>query len=140
MTGTLQNHARKYDQPIDQLSFGYKILPNYRNQEEVAEAMAKMQHGDTLEMDNELPTPNDGVLVHGLFLEAARWDDDTMQLGDALSGQMTSVSTPLCENKADWSIKQCNKKIYPHQRTTAFVRVHLILENSEENKKPNCLS
>ena len=92
MTGTLQNHARKYDQPIDQLSFGYNILPNYRNQEDVAEAMAKISRGDTLDMDNELPTPNDGVLVHGLFIEAARWDDDQMQLGDALPGQMTSVS------------------------------------------------
>lgn len=92
MTGTLQNHARKYDQPIDQLSFGYKILPNYRDQEVVAEAMTKLQHGDALEIDNELPTPNDGVLVHGLFIEAARWNDEKMQLGDALPGQMTSVS------------------------------------------------
>ena len=92
MTGTLQNHARKYDQPIDQLSFGYNILPYYRNQEDVAEAMTKFSHGDTLEMDKALPTPTDGVLVHGLFLEAARWDNDKMQLGDALPGQMTSVS------------------------------------------------
>jgi len=90
LTGTLQNHARKYDQPIDQLSFGYNILSKYRNQEEVAEAMAKLSHGETLEMDNDLPTPDDGVLVHGLFIEAARWDNDEMQLGDALAGQMTS--------------------------------------------------
>ena len=54
-----------------------------------------MQHGDTLELDNELPTPDDGVLVHGLFIEAARWDDDKMQLADALPGQMTSVSLQL---------------------------------------------
>ena len=95
LTGTLQNHARKYDQPIDQLSFGYNILSKYRNQEEVAEAMAKLSHGETFEMDNDLPTPDDGVLVHGLFIEAARWDNDEMQLGDALAGQMTSVSNHL---------------------------------------------
>ena len=88
----MQNHSRKYDLPIDQLSFGYNILPKYRNQEDVAEAMKTLQHGETLEMDNELPTPKDGVLVHGLFIEAARWDDEKMILADAVPGQMTSVS------------------------------------------------
>eukprot|EP00112_Aurelia_sp_Birch-Aquarium-sp1_P012490 Seg2627.4 transcript_id=Seg2627.4/GoldUCD/mRNA.D3Y31 product="Dynein heavy chain 6 axonemal" protein_id=Seg2627.4/GoldUCD/D3Y31 len=91
LTGTLQNHSRKYDLPIDQLSFGYNILPKYRNQEDVAEAMKTLQHGETLEIDNELPTPKDGVLVHGLFIEAARWDDEKMILADAVPGQMTST-------------------------------------------------
>ena len=68
----------------------------------MAEAMAKLSHGETLEMDNELPTPDDGVLVHGLFIEAARWDNDEMQLGDALAGQMTSVR--LDSNIVFWSL------------------------------------
>ena len=42
-------------------------------------------------MDNLLDTPDDGVLVHGLFLEAAKWDDEKMVLGDAILGEMTSV-------------------------------------------------
>eukprot|EP00794_Sanderia_malayensis_P006345 gene6346-7072_t len=91
LTGTLQNHARKYNQPIDQLSFKYNILPTYRNQEQVNEAMSKLQHGEELEMDKELSTPEDGVLVHGLFIEAGRWDDEKMQLADALPAEMTSV-------------------------------------------------
>ena len=54
--------------------------------------MDTLAYGETLEMDNELETPEDGVLVHGLFLEAARWDMDKMVLGDALLGEMTAVS------------------------------------------------
>jgi len=88
----LQNHARKYSQPIDQLSFHFNVRSNVRLQEDVAEAMAKLAYGETLEMDNELDTPEDGVLVHGLFLEAARWNMDGMVLGDALLGEMTAVS------------------------------------------------
>ncbi len=64
----------------------------YRNQEDVADAMSKLQHGETLEMDKQFDSPEDGVLVHGLFIEAARWDDERMLLADALPGQMTSVS------------------------------------------------
>ena len=92
LTGTLQNHARKYSQPIDQLSFHFNVKPVYRLQEDVAEAVANLGHGETLEMDNELETPEDGVLVHGLFLEAAKWNMEDMVLGESLFGEMTSVS------------------------------------------------
>lgn len=91
MTGTLQNHARKYSQPIDQLSFHFNVQSKYRSQEDVSEGMAQLGHGETLPMDEELDTPEDGVFVHGLFLEAARWDMDEMVLGDAVVGEMTSV-------------------------------------------------
>ena len=52
--------------------------------------MAKLKHGETLEMDQLMETPEDGVLVHGLFTEAAKWDDNNMVLGEAVLGQMTS--------------------------------------------------
>jgi len=90
LTGTLQNNARKYAHPIDQLSFNFNVLPHYRCQEQVAEEMAKLKHGETLEMDQLMETPEDGVLVHGLFTEAAKWDDNNMVLGEAVLGQMTS--------------------------------------------------
>ncbi|KAL9959258.1 hypothetical protein ACROYT_G032565 [Oculina patagonica] len=88
LTGTLQNHARKYNLPIDELSFHYNVLPHYRNQEEVSEARAKLDPDATLPMDEEIESPEDGVLVHGLFIDAARWDDEKMMLGDALDGEM----------------------------------------------------
>ena len=92
LTGTLQNHARKYNLPIDQLSFHFNVLPHYRNQEEVSEARAKIDPDQTLPMDSEIESPYDGVLVHGLFLDAARWNDDKMMLGDARDGEMNPVS------------------------------------------------
>lgn len=91
LTGALQNHARKYSQPIDQLSFHFTVKSVLRAQDEVAEAVAKLGHGETLEMDAELETPEDGVLVHGLFLEAAKWNMEKMVLGESLFGEMTSV-------------------------------------------------
>ena len=78
LTGTLQNHARKYNQPIDQLSFNYNMVAAYRHQETVSEAMANQKHGEPLSIDAELDSPEDGVLVHGLFLEAAKWNMNKM--------------------------------------------------------------
>lgn len=92
LTGTLQNHARKYNLPIDQLSFHFNVLPHYRNQEEVSEARSKLGPDDALPMDEEIESPEDGVLVHGLFIDAARWDDEKMMLGDALDGEMNPVN------------------------------------------------
>ena len=36
----------------------------------------------------QLPSPEDGVLVHGIFMDASRWDNKEMVIEDALPGQM----------------------------------------------------
>uniref|UniRef100_A0A2K6TNM5 Dynein axonemal heavy chain 6 n=1 Tax=Saimiri boliviensis boliviensis TaxID=39432 RepID=A0A2K6TNM5_SAIBB len=91
LTGTLQNHARKYNLPIDELSFKYNIIPTYRDQAAVMEAAKTVQFGQELPMDMELPSPEDGVLVHGMFMDASRWDDKEMVIEDALPGQMNPM-------------------------------------------------
>uniref|UniRef100_A0A452TJF6 Dynein axonemal heavy chain 6 n=1 Tax=Ursus maritimus TaxID=29073 RepID=A0A452TJF6_URSMA len=91
LTGTLQNHARKYNLPIDELSFKYNMIPTYRDQAAVIEAARTLQFGQELPMDLELPSPEDGVLVHGMFMDASRWDNMEMVIEDALPGQMNPV-------------------------------------------------
>ncbi|XP_077994098.1 dynein axonemal heavy chain 6-like [Glandiceps talaboti] len=115
LTGTLQNHARKYDYPIDALSFHFHVLPHYRDQNEVAVQQQHLGFGETMEVDKEkqnrkkgsdkdrpsssfstveceldrnISSPDDGVLVHGLFMDCGRWDDENMMLADAYSGEM----------------------------------------------------
>ncbi|XP_004691642.1 PREDICTED: dynein heavy chain 6, axonemal [Condylura cristata] len=91
LTGTLQNHARKYNLPIDELSFKYNMVATYRDQAAVIEAAKTIQFGQELPMDKELPSPDDGVLVHGIFMDASRWDDKEMVIEDALPGQMNPM-------------------------------------------------
>ncbi|XP_074141707.1 dynein axonemal heavy chain 6 isoform X2 [Sminthopsis crassicaudata] len=91
LTGTLQNHARKYNLPIDELNFCYNIVPVYRDQALVIEASRTVQFGQESPMDKELPIPEDGVLVHGMFMDASRWDDENMVIEDALPGQMNPM-------------------------------------------------
>ncbi len=67
------------------------MLSHYRDQEAVTEAMAKLNFGEEIEMDQELEAPQDGVLVHGLFMDGFRWDDDNMVIEDSLAGEMYSV-------------------------------------------------
>ncbi len=90
LTGTLQTHARKYNQPIDHLSFQFTVQPLYRDQEEVTEAMAKLHFGEEMEMDKDVTTPEDGVLVHGLFTDGFSWDSDNMVVTDSRPGEMNS--------------------------------------------------
>ncbi|GCC25591.1 hypothetical protein chiPu_0004002 [Chiloscyllium punctatum] len=91
LTGTLQNHARKYNLPIDELTFRYNVIPVYRNAMQVAEAMKILKFGEVLPMDEMLPSPKDGVLVHGMFMDACRWDDNEMVLEDAFPKVMHAV-------------------------------------------------
>lgn len=53
-TGTLQNHARKYNLPIDELSFKYNMVPTYRDQAAVIEAAKTVKFGQELPMDLEV--------------------------------------------------------------------------------------
>ncbi|CAL8330997.1 unnamed protein product [Merluccius merluccius] len=85
LTGTLQNHARRYNLPIDELSFSFKVLPVYRDQAAVSEALGCLADSKAaLDMDDLLPEPENGVLVHGMFMDACRWDDVAMTMEDAL--------------------------------------------------------
>ncbi|KAG7486149.1 dynein heavy chain 6, axonemal [Solea senegalensis] len=91
LTGVLQNHARFYKLPIDELSFHFNVLPVYRDQAAICEALRTLPANAQLDMDDELPEPEDGVLVHGMFMDASRWNDDNMVVEDALPRVMNAV-------------------------------------------------
>ncbi|XP_055869629.1 dynein axonemal heavy chain 6-like isoform X1 [Biomphalaria glabrata] len=86
LTGTLQNFARKYNQPIDHLSFKFILLPYSREEALVMEQLRTVKKGETIPMDQNLDVPDDGVLVYGLYMDGFAWDH--MTVGDQLKGQM----------------------------------------------------
>ena len=67
LTGALQSHARKHVIPIDSLDFSYQ--------------MTKMLGPDDVE-----EPPEDGCYVDGLFIEAARFDFESMTIQPSLLG------------------------------------------------------
>jgi len=71
MTGTLQNHSRKYKLPIDQLNFKFTIMEHY-------EGTAFRR------------PPKDGVYVYGLFIDGGKWDESLQELDDADTGILYS--------------------------------------------------
>ena len=77
MTGTLQNHARKYAIAIDTLNFGFKILEH-----------------DTPEEFPAAEVPEDGVVIYGLFFDGARWNKQEKSVVESKPGEIYS-SVPL---------------------------------------------
>ncbi|KAK9882719.1 hypothetical protein WA026_022770 [Henosepilachna vigintioctopunctata] len=91
LTGTLQTHARKYNLPIDQLKFEFVVQPVILEQEQI-----KMAHDEAGKEDyniyHPLIAPDDGVIIHGLFIDAGRWDIHKQMLVDAKPGE---INPPL---------------------------------------------
>ncbi|ORX87336.1 hypothetical protein BCR32DRAFT_215454 [Anaeromyces robustus] len=75
LTGTLQNHARKYNIPIDTLKFAYEIVPTNED-------------GTLVDPDSPI---EDGVLVEGLYIEGAHYDRDSKLLQDSYAMEMHSL-------------------------------------------------
>lgn len=86
LTGTLQTHARKYNLPIDQLKFDFEVQEIYIDQDEVKKVHDEEQR-EIMEAYGDLVAPQDGVIVHGLFLDAGRWSKNRMLLVDAKPGK-----------------------------------------------------
>ena len=74
LTGVLQNHSRKYQIPIDTLTFTYSVT--------------ELEEGDKKADDF---VKEDGVSVYGLFMEGARWDRDRKSIQDSYPMEMFSV-------------------------------------------------
>ncbi|KAJ3210279.1 Dynein heavy chain 7, axonemal [Dinochytrium kinnereticum] len=66
ITATLQNYARKYSIPIDELGLEYEVLP--------------LQTASAVDSP-----PTNGVYVSGLFLEGARWNREKNVIGESLN-------------------------------------------------------
>ena len=75
LTGVLQTHARKLNEPIDKFSFSFKATDYNKN-------------------SNNIIKPEDGVLISGLFLEGAHWDLKRKSIVDSIKGQ-TFYEMPL---------------------------------------------
>jgi dynein heavy chain len=67
LTGSLQNFARKYQYPIDTVSFDFIVNETHYE---------------------KLTKPEDGVYVRGLFLEGARWNSVVGSVDDSLPKQL----------------------------------------------------
>jgi dynein heavy chain len=65
VTGTKQNYARKMQWPIDTISFDFVVKDHFK--------------ADASDVKDK---PLDGCYMYGLFLEAARWNNETHVLDD----------------------------------------------------------
>ena len=71
LTGALQNYARKFQLPIDQISFEYKI--------------------QRIESSDEITDkPDNGCIIYGIHLEGARWDMERFAIADSLPKKLFS--------------------------------------------------
>lgn len=52
----LQNHARLYSYPIDELNFRFNMVPLYRDQSAICEALCSLPENAELDMDKEVQT------------------------------------------------------------------------------------
>ncbi|XP_050526602.1 dynein axonemal heavy chain 12 isoform X2 [Daktulosphaira vitifoliae] len=69
LTGTMQNFARRYQIPIDQLCFDFQVQKT----------------------DRINKVPEDGVYCYGLFLDGARWDRSKMVLEEQYPKILTDI-------------------------------------------------
>lgn len=89
MTGCLQRHARKYSIPIDNLKVDFELTSTIIVQEEIA-AVHLISLKEDYKAYKGLMNPDDGVYIHGLFLDAGRVDLDTRRLVDPIPGTCLS--------------------------------------------------
>lgn len=92
LTGTLQNYARKIQQPIDMISFGFDVL------------------NKTVADITEAPTK--GAIVYGMLMEGARWDSAAHSIVESRPKELyTDIPPiffePIVDRKIPDSIYKC---------------------------------
>ncbi|KAI9224248.1 dynein heavy chain and region D6 of dynein motor-domain-containing protein [Blastocladiella britannica] len=84
LTSVFQNHARRYNIPIDSLKFKFVV--------QLEETMEDYPAADASGGDAAVSAPiEDGVLIRGMFIEGARWDRAKEKLQDSFPMEMFST-------------------------------------------------
>jgi len=97
LTGSMQNFARKYTYAIDNVNFDFEVMKE----------------------DDYKQPPENGVYCRGLFMEGARWDGDTWEVGESIPKVLFAPMPiiwmkPVCGNVPEYPHYNC-----PVYRTTA---------------------
>ncbi|KAI3384925.1 hypothetical protein SNEBB_000114 [Seison nebaliae] len=117
LTAVLQTHARQYSLPIDKLSFIFTVSDVFYDQQEANENVKTRQPDQPLAADKALPTIDDGVLIHGLYMDACKWDIDVKSIVDCSEGEMNPMLPVLHMEPTDNFIDDPNDYIAPLYKT-----------------------
>lgn len=88
LTAVLQTHSRKYNLAIDMLKFDFEVMSTTLIQKRIYE---KRQEGQTENIFDGINSPEDGTYVHGLFLEAGKWNQAKGGLIDPDIGELETM-------------------------------------------------
>uniref|UniRef100_A0A7S1SD79 Dynein heavy chain n=1 Tax=Alexandrium catenella TaxID=2925 RepID=A0A7S1SD79_ALECA len=91
LTSVLQGHSRKELIPVDQLSFEFSMV----------------ETEDAQELET---APEEGIYIHGLFMDGCAWDYEDMVLADQEFGVMFTRCPVI--NFIPWQDKVANKEKY----------------------------
>ncbi|KAM4829514.1 dynein axonemal heavy chain 3 [Thomomys bottae] len=99
LTGVSQNYSRKYTIPIDHVGFEFEVTKQETSMENI---------------------PEDGAYIKGLYLEGARWDRKSMQIGESFP-KILYDPLPIIWLKPGKSATFLHQKIYvcPVYKTSA---------------------
>ena len=99
LTGTLQNHARRYTIPIDDVHFDYEMMSR--------------------SWESYRKPPKDGCYVYGMFLDGARWNPDAKILDHSLPKILFSdAPTVWLKPAASKDLKTFSHYVCPTYKTS----------------------
>uniref|UniRef100_A0A8C3D352 Dynein axonemal heavy chain 12 n=1 Tax=Cairina moschata TaxID=8855 RepID=A0A8C3D352_CAIMO len=97
LTGAMQNYARKHRIPIDLLGYEFQVIPQ----------------------DTADTAPEDGVYIHGLFLDGARWDRTKGMLAEQYPKLLFDIMPIIwIKPTAKSDIKKSNAYVCPLYKTS----------------------